>query len=134
MTGDTETFMPFSSRADHASDAKRAEICPVKQSAARSARVLFQARRGSVWGCSFNLTCDPQILKSTAESASSPCQVRAARAVVHEPGPFSATALLPDAFNLVSVQHPCPLFPVSHSCPVSAEFLWGRNPIELILC
>lgn len=43
---------------------------------------------------------------------------------------FSASALLPDAFNLVSVSSAC--FSLITSCPISATFLWCRKARELI--
>jgi len=38
-------------------------------------RVLFEALWGNVLEYSFNLTCDPQVLKSATESALLPCRV-----------------------------------------------------------
>lgn len=72
MIGDAEIFMPFSSRADNVSGAK--EIG--EQSAALlQPGSCFKPSGVMFWDTLFNLTCDPQLLKSTAESASLPCQV-----------------------------------------------------------
>lgn len=52
-----------------------AEGCPVKQSAACLQPVSCFKPYGVVLGYSFNLMCDPQLLKSTAEPAFLPWQV-----------------------------------------------------------